>query len=124
MAGLPLDILLDDDMDIVVTDDLQIVSGILGIAQCLKIALSIFLGEWFLDESIGIDYWNQVLVKDPNIPAIREMFSQEILKAPGIRSIISLDITLESSDRSATITYTVKSDEGLITDSVTQGVPA
>ena len=58
-------------------------------AQSLRIALHFFLGEWFLDLDEGVPMFEQVLVKNPNLPAIQAMFREKILSVPGILAIES-----------------------------------
>ena len=49
------------------------------VAQRLKIMLQTFLGEWFLDPTIGIDYFNQIFGKGRKLSAIDLIFQSAIL---------------------------------------------
>ena len=64
------DIALDLDQNSPTYRDVQIVNGDLqlvgagpAILQHILQRLGIFLGEWFLDNTIGVPYFQQVLVK-------------------------------------------------------------
>lgn len=101
-----IDLKLDTDTwDIVVEGgDLVLVDGVAAVAQGVSFALRFFLGEWYLDESQGIPYFTEILVKNPNLIAVREWFRLAIAESPGIESIETLQLTY-TSDRRLTVTY-------------------
>ena len=59
------DIVLTDDGDIMLIDNAE------RVAQQIVISLRFWLGEWFLDTSLGVPYLEYVLVKNPNINHVR-----------------------------------------------------
>jgi hypothetical protein len=119
-TGPVLDLLLDPDTgDLVVTDDLQFARGKTGIAQRVKLSLQLVLGEWFLDQSKGVDWFGQILVKNPNVLAIRQIIAQTILGVPGVSALNSLDIAYNNQTRIGSITFSVDTDFGLLEDNVT-----
>jgi hypothetical protein len=69
------------------TNDLVLVDGLDAIAQDLTTRLRFFLGEWFLDQGVGVDFYGKVLVKNPSMPDIMPMFSKVITTTPGVKSI-------------------------------------
>jgi hypothetical protein len=69
---------------------LQIVSGADQVAQHIKERLQTFLGEWFLDVTIGFDYFGQVLVKNPDLDTIHAMALNIISSTAGVREVRSL----------------------------------
>lgn len=110
MADLKLT--TDGDLDLS-TNDMQLVSGDDAITQHLKIRFQFFLGEWFLDESVGIPYWTEVFVKDPNLTAIRSFYRETILTTPGIASLAEpLDLDFDSSTRVLDVAFTAVKDDG------------
>lgn len=105
--------------------NLVINSGYDAVRQAVYSRLRFFAGEWFADENIGIPYWNDILgKKQPNLPAIREIFRQAILKTPGIASITSIDLR-QTTTRGYTLTFSAKMDDGslLVTDGLAIGAP-
>lgn len=62
-----MDLLLDEiTHDLKITTDLQIVDGIDACKQRIKISLLFFYGEWFLDTTVGVDWFRIVFIKNPN----------------------------------------------------------
>lgn len=106
----PRDLLLDENNDLVITDDLQFSYGIPGIVQEVRIALQMFAGEWFLDLDAGIPYWQQILgEKAPRaMAAARIAFRDAILAVDGITALTRLDIAFNGSTRKMTVTWAAK----------------
>jgi len=58
--------LLDQNGDLDISGNhLTLTDGIEAIRQHLKVKFQIFLGEWFLDESVGVPYFQQIFVLHP-----------------------------------------------------------
>ena len=105
----------DGDLDLS-TRDLQIVRGDDAIVQQLTIRLQFFLGEWFLDESVGIPYWTEVFTKDPNLTAIRSYYRQAITTTPGIKSLTTLDLDFDGAARRLDVSFSAVKDDGTVLD--------
>ncbi len=100
---------------ILVNGNFSFTKGIDAIRQGIEIRLQFFLGEWFLDTSKGMPYYQRVLVKNPSIPGVRALFREHILKAPGVRSVTSLELTFNKSARRLSVDWTADTDAGEIT---------
>lgn len=108
------DFLLDDDDDrVIVNGDWAMASDGPAIKQGVKIRLRFFRGEWFLDEEIGIPYYERILVKNPNISEVREWYRRALQSAPGVREIARLD-TEPLVNRQIQILWSVLGDVGLL----------
>jgi hypothetical protein len=91
---------------------LSLVSGTDAIAQAIRIRLTFFLGEWFLDTDAGVKYFGSVLVKNPQIPVIKALFRTEILNTPGVASLVSLDLEYSPGSRALAVAFRVLTDTG------------
>lgn len=97
-----------------VNSDLALVGGVDSIVQAIRQAVLCFLGEWFLDERIGVDWLGSILgVKNPDVPAIRAALRAVIVSVPGVDTIHTLSVTLDSS-RHLAIGFQVSTDLGEI----------
>lgn len=106
-----LDLKLDDDDDLVVEgDDLALVEGVEGTKQAVKIGLRFFLGDWFLDESDGIPFFERIFIKNPNLIEVREWFRLAIADAPGITDVVSLQL-ISTADRITQVKYVANAGE-------------
>lgn len=63
-----------------------------GIRQQVELRLGFFKGEWFLDEEAGLPWYEEILVKNPNLIRIRDIFRTAILSVNGISDVTYLDV--------------------------------
>lgn len=83
------------------------------IIQRLRGRLQLFLGEWFLDASIGIPYLQLVYVKGVDPDLVANVFKDEILRTDGIQSITRFEpIEYDPRERRMTITFSVLTENG------------
>lgn len=80
-------------------------------AQKLTNRFLFFLGEWFLDTTQGLPYFQQIAVKNPNLRVLKQIFTKVILSTPPIVSINSLVVTINSM-RQAQLSLSAKCDTG------------
>jgi hypothetical protein len=107
------DLLMDADGDLAQPGgDLASAAGAPAIAQALRMRLALFAGEWFLDLDAGVPYFEQVLVKNPNMTAIRAVFRREILATPGVLGLLYLTLNYAAADRSLRLDFAVSTALG------------
>ena len=120
-----MDLLLDPT-----TNDLIFVNGQATVtqtqseivAQRLKITLYTFLGEWFLDTSIGVPYFQQIFGKIKSKAAIDVIFQNIISADEGVVEIKEFTSTLGTADRGYTMTFKVRVSDDTVTDDITISV--
>lgn len=108
-----IDFLQNEDGDMaVVNGDFALSGGSTDAAnlqatqQAIAIALRMFLGECYLDQSVGVDWLGTILVKNPNPSDVTAMLTSTIAACPGVTSVISAGLT-PGPDRTWSIDYTV-----------------
>lgn len=89
-------------------DDLYFVTGADAVAQHLRIRLRVFKGEWFLDTRVGIPYYSQILVKNPNLAAIQSVYRRAITSTPGVDTLERIGLALDARTRVMTLTFSAK----------------
>lgn len=95
-------------------DRASLVTGADAVAQKIGVRLRLFRGEWFLDERVGVPYYEQVLVKNPNLVAIRSLFRRAIATTPGVEEVTSLDLTVDTAQRRAEVSFRARANDGEI----------
>ncbi len=80
-------------------------NGLDRVAQQVRIRLKFFLGEWFLDTSRGIPYFEQVLKKTPDLHLITSLFKTEILTTPDVSALLSFDTEYKPLARSFRVAF-------------------
>lgn len=102
------DLALDDDGDLLIgpDGDLMITSGIDSIKSDLEARLSFWRGEWFLDASVGVPYYQQILgAKAPHLPAIEATFREVVIQTPGVESLESMSLSFNAASRQLSVTF-------------------
>ena len=90
------------------TGDLVLIDGADAVAQQLKIRLRFIQGEWFLDQRVGIPYYSQIWVKNPNLPLVATIYRRAILSTPGVESVERLDYDFSASTREYRLDFSAK----------------
>jgi hypothetical protein len=116
----PIDLLLDADGDLVVTDDLAFSRGLESVAQGVRIRVQRFRGEWFLDLNAGVPYLENDRVSESeallgqryNESKARTAFRDAILSAPGVRELTELSVTFDARTRRLTVSWRVTTEFG------------
>lgn len=103
---------------LVVNGDLILVADMAAIRQEIYIRLQFVAGEWFLDTTAGLPYFDSILVKSPNLAAIRTIFMDEILASAGVKSVLKLDLDFNKKERSLTVSFSVNTDLGKLDDNL------
>ena len=99
------DLAIEDAAFALVTDDDAIV-------QHLQIRLRFFFNEWFLDLRVGIPYFDQILIKNPDLVVVRGILRETIVTTPGIDTIETFDLDFDTPIRKLTVVFTAKKLDG------------
>lgn len=101
--------------DLKVTDNsLSLVTAADAIRQHLQVRFGLFLGEWFLNEELGVPWFRDVLVKKPSFVVVQETLKGVILDTPGVLEIERFEFDYAAASRVATLSFTCLSTEGFI----------
>ena len=112
---------LDNDL-IIENADLVLVRNADAVAQFLKQKLRTFQTEWFLDETAGIPYFDQIFVKNPKSVVYDSIFKEAILNTAGVVELISYRAELNGQTRELLLQFTARTNDGIIDFSEVIGV--
>jgi len=111
MADLMLD--ATGDLALSAGNGLQIVTGSAAIAQRIRLVITTFKGEWFLDENHGTDWRGRVLGKTSETE--RNAYLREAIRGiRGVTGIESLSSTFDGATRHLTVSARVQISTGSI----------
>lgn len=99
---------------LIVDGDLVINSGIGGIQQDILTRLRTYLGEWFLDNTIGMPYFQQILLKNPDQSKIDAAFINMIMGTPGVISLVSYSFATDFVLRTLTVSFVAQTTQGTV----------
>jgi hypothetical protein len=94
------------------TGDIAFVDGADAIAQHCTIRLRTFLGEYWLNENIGLDYFGKILLKNPNFVVVQSLFRRTILGTPGVLALLQFEMSLDKVERLLSVTFRANTTEG------------
>lgn len=100
------DLLLNDK------NDLVLITGPDRVAQQIKIALLTWLGEWFLDSTVGVPYLERILKKNPNLAQIKNILRAKIKAVADVKSVVSVSVIFDQQKRNLTVNYEVETTFG------------
>lgn len=98
-------ILIDNDLAITPNQETAIQQHILQ-------RLRTYLGEWFMDTTLGIDYFGQILIKNPDQSKIDALLRSTILDTPGVTHLLSYNFKTDFKNRILDIDFTVDTTIG------------
>lgn len=113
------DLALDSEGDLLIeAGDFVLTTGVPAIVQAVNQALSLFLGEWFLDQGLGVPWIEEILVKNPDLNAIQSLFRSKIESVPGILAVTFLQLDFVAATRALRVSWRATSDVGEIEGSL------
>ena len=101
--------------DLVVDNyDLAFVYGMDYVVQKLKIRLQFIKGEWYIDTTAGLAYFEDIWVKNPNLSTVDADIKATIIETPFVNSIISYSSIYDSTKRKLTVAFEVDTVFGIV----------
>ena len=92
--------------------DLVLIEGIDYYVQKVRIKLQTFLGEWYLNTEVGVDWYGVVLVKSPNFVNIDNLLKLTVLEVEGVNEILVWENTFTAGLRKLNISFRADTDAG------------
>ncbi len=107
--------LQDTDGDLALTKNrMRMTDGRIETAQTLRSRLRVFEGEWFLDETAGTPYFQEVLGKSKNPRSAEAAIKAVIVGTPNVTGLLEFSFTLNKQTREASVAFKVSSPFGPI----------
>jgi hypothetical protein len=93
---------------------IQIVYGEHAVLQRVYVRFKLFLGEWFLDQRIGVPYYRDIFIKNPDSILISFIFRQVLLTTPGIKDVASFLARLDRPTRRLYVNFEATLEDGSV----------
>lgn len=94
-------------------NDLQLVSGLDQVEQNLKERLLFYRREWFLDTTEGVPFFDEILVKNPNVPNIESILKAKILDTEDVIELLEFQTTFDAAARTLTVVFKARTIYGV-----------
>lgn len=72
----------------------------------------VFRGEWFLDLSAGVDYRNQILVKNPTLPVVEVLMRRTVTETPSVVGLQRFSFDFDRQQREYRFNFIAETTEG------------
>lgn len=115
---------LDDNGDLALSqNNLTMISGKPEIMQIIKLNLQSVAGEWFLDETLGLPWFDQILEVQNSDTNLDTIFLDSIRTSDGVLSVLRFETELDRGLRVLRIAFAVVTADGILEfdDSITPG---
>lgn len=107
-----MDLKLDSSGDLeLINGNVSLTEGVEVVVQNLRIRLKTFLGEWFLDQRVGLPYFQNILVKNPNLPVIQTILRKAILETEGMDSVTEFNFNFDTATRQLSVSFQGKTKD-------------
>lgn len=104
------DLLLNSDGDLKIdsTGDIALTESV---RQAIRVRLRWLAEEWRFNREVGIPYFTEILVKNPNEQRIMQLFRIAILGVDEVKSVKNMRMKLDRDRRKMNLTFTVITDK-------------
>jgi len=86
------------------------------LTQRIKHRLQTFRGECFLDRSVGVPYFDEVMKKNPDLSRIRSLLASVINGVEGVKKILSLTVLFAPKTRNLSVNFRVLTSEDTVVE--------
>ncbi len=104
-----MDILLDKSGDLYLDRADIILAN--SVRQKIKIRLKWFFQEWRWDDEAGMEYFEYLFVKNPDLDHVKEMVEEQIFNVDEVTKVNDVSIEIDNLSRRAVIRYEAVTDE-------------
>lgn len=106
---IPRNLTCQEDGDLDFSRGLRLTEDLVTyVVQRLRQRLRFFLGEWFLDQRLGIPYFQRVFVSNPDIPLITSLFRRVIIRTTGVAAVEKLSVRFDRKTRTLFTSFEAK----------------
>lgn len=71
-----------------------------------------FLGEWYLNVDEGVPWFQRILIKNPNLMVVREIFRKILLSVATIDTVDVLTLTFDPVERALYLAFELTAVDG------------
>jgi hypothetical protein len=103
---------LTDDVTLDSTNNLRFTETLTEyVSQKIINNLQTFKGEWYQNIDLGVPYYDRVLIKNPDLDDVDNLFQSEILEVDEVVEILEYESEFDNSTRKYTVNFKVLAQE-------------
>lgn len=108
------DFKLTADGELDLTAGLALVEDLEQLEQNLRSRLRTFYGEWVFDTSRGVKYYEEILVKSPDLSVVEGILKATILETAGVVELTEFSMDFDVATRNFTVTAAITTEYGTV----------
>lgn len=81
------------------------------VRQRLRVRLQTFFNEHFLFQGEGVPYMESVIVKNPDVGEITNIFAATITQTEGISRVVDINVEFDNQARTLSVEFEAEMDE-------------
>lgn len=113
-AGAGYGDLVVKDGDLLLTADAH-PGGTNPVLQDIVQSLRTFLGEWYLDTSLGVPWFQSILVKGADLSLTDAILQRVVQNRPGVTQLLAWRSIVNRAGRFTSVAFTVNTTRGIVT---------
>ena len=94
--------------------DIQMADGQQALKVAILCAARTFLGEFFLDQSLGVPYYQELLGQKEPTSGFEIALQNVILAVPGVVALLAWSAVRDAKTRRLALSFTAQSTDGII----------
>lgn len=94
--------------------DIQLAEGQAACAVAIVCAARTCLGEYFLDQSLGVPYWDELLGRKDPTSGFEIALQNVILAVPGVVALLAWSATRDTRQRRLNLSFAAQTTAGII----------
>jgi hypothetical protein len=98
------------------TYNLRVTEGDEYLSQKIQNTLQFFFAEWFLDRSLGIPYFEDILKKNPDLKLVKNLLLNAVAGVSGVDKVLSFETDFDRGAREYTVDFEVLSSSGEVVE--------
>ena len=88
------------------------IDGFNATVQAVETRLKLFRGEWFLNLSSGVPYYQVVFVKPAKLSEIEAAIRNTIIETDGVKELLAFELNFDRQTRSASVSFSANTIYG------------
>ena len=106
---------LDENNDIFLEDgQIHRIDDGAEVVQEVRSRLLLYLDEWFLDTSVGVDYFGVIFVKPVDLSLVESELKSAIIDTENVSELISFELDFNSITRLLSVAFEAETTFGVI----------
>ncbi len=105
------DLMLDSNYQLAVTETFADI-----VALRIRTRLRTILGEHFLNRNLGVAYFEEIMVKNPDLSKVKNLLLVALSGVEGVSKVLQFDPIFESSTRTYRVTFKVLATTGEVVE--------